>query len=396
MEFAIVDIETTGGYASANSITEVSIRIHDGKKELSNYQTLVKPDTEIPYYITGLTGITNQMVENAPEFEEVAAQIYGLLQGRIFVAHSVNFDYSFLKKQLADCGFELNTKKLCTIRLSRKILPGLPGYGLGKICGYLGITNTARHRAAGDTAATVQLFEHLLKNDTGNIIAAALKKGSKEQALPPNVPREEFDRLPQTPGVYYFHNSKGKIVYVGKAKSLKKRVSSHFSNNAPGRQKQNFMREVFHISFKECDNEFEALEFETKEIKRLWPAFNQAQKRYEPAFAIIDYYDQLGFRRLAIEKLKRKGQAPLHFPTYIDGFNALKQLSVTYSLCPRLSGIATDRTLCEASNCSCLQETANEAYNNRVTEAISSLQLIAGETSAEAMLNNSLPGIFQL
>ncbi len=390
MEYAIVDIETTGGYASANSITEVSIRIHDGVKELSCYETLVKPDSDIPYYITGLTGITNKMVEDAPVFEEVAARIYGLLQGRVFVAHSVNFDYSFLKKQLADCGFELNCKKLCTIRLSRKILPGLPGYGLGKICGYLGITNTARHRAAGDTAATMQLFEHLLKNDTGNIIVAALKKGSKEQALPPNVPREEFDLLPQNPGVYYFHDSKGKIVYVGKAKSLKKRVSSHFTNNTAARQKQNFMREVFHITYKECESEEAALQFETHEIKRLWPRFNQAQKRYEPVFAIVDYFDQLGFHRLAIEKLKSKRQAPVHFPTYIDGFNMLKHISTTHSLCPRLSGIATDRHLCEATGCSCLHEAEAETYNTRVLEAMHYLQNFVATSSESLTVSGTL------
>lgn len=123
MLYAIVDIETTGGHASANGITEVAIYVHDGQRITDSYQTLINPGQDIPYYITGLTGISNAMVKSAPHFWEVADRIYDMLYGKIFIAHNVNFDYSFLKSELAACGYDLTSNKLCTVRLARKIFP---------------------------------------------------------------------------------------------------------------------------------------------------------------------------------------------------------------------------------------------------------------------------------
>src|ERR1700712_2413537 len=194
--YAIVDIETTGGHASANGITEIAICIHNGKKVIERYATLVNPRREIPIYISALTGITNEMVENAPNFEDVAHDIYHLLNGKIFVAHNVNFDHSFVRYHLAAAGYELQCNKLCTVRLGRKILPGLPSYSLGKLCRHLGIDNESRHRAAGDAEATARLFSLLLQNDTENHIWDALKQRSREQVLPSNLPKEDIEQLP--------------------------------------------------------------------------------------------------------------------------------------------------------------------------------------------------------
>ena len=162
--YAIVDIETTGSYAKANGITEIAIVIHDGSEIIQRYQTLINPGTSIPVYIRALTGISNEMVQDAPYFRDVAAEIFELLNGKIFIAHNVNFDYSFVRYHLADSGYDLNCKKLCTVRLSRKIFKGLPSYSLGKLCRSLSIENNARHRAAGDAEATAILFSMLLEN----------------------------------------------------------------------------------------------------------------------------------------------------------------------------------------------------------------------------------------
>ena len=151
MPFAIVDIETTGGHASASSITEVAIFIHDGQKVIDSYETLVNPEQDIPHYITGLTGINNAMVRNAPTCSKVAEKVYNMLNGHVFVAHNVNFDYSFIRYQLQDCGYTLTSKKLCTIRLARKVIPGQRSYSLGNICTALGIENHGRHRPIADS-----------------------------------------------------------------------------------------------------------------------------------------------------------------------------------------------------------------------------------------------------
>src|SRR4029079_394776 len=171
-------------------------------------------------------------------------------------------------------------------RLSRKIFPGFPSYSLGNLCHSLGIVINKRHRAGGDTEATVKVFQLLLENDKEAHIQKSLQRNSKEFILPPNVPKEHFEQLPYTPGVYYFHNEKGKVVYVGKAKNIRYRVNSHFSNNSDSRQKQNFLRHIHAISFQTCATELMASILESSEIKRLWPIFNYSQKRWEDVYGI--------------------------------------------------------------------------------------------------------------
>ncbi|NDB53440.1 MAG: DNA polymerase III subunit epsilon, partial [Chitinophagaceae bacterium] len=240
--YAVVDIETTGSHAAANGITEIAIHIFDGTAVVETFESLVNPLQSIPPFIQQMTGITNEMVATAPPFSAIASKVYELLKGQIFVAHNVQFDYTFVKTQLKAEGFELQSPKLCTVRLSRQILPGYPSYSLGKLCRSLGIQLENRHRAGGDTAATVALFKKLIHEDQQHHIAKSLKRNSKDWILPPNVPKSDFDQLPTRPGVYYFHDKKGKVVYVGKAINIRFRVNSHFSNDAPTLQKQRFMR----------------------------------------------------------------------------------------------------------------------------------------------------------
>ncbi|MHB1179644.1 MAG: exonuclease domain-containing protein, partial [Daejeonella sp.] len=309
--YAIVDIETTGGHASANGITEVAIILHDGTQVTDRYSTLINPEIHIPVYIQALTGINNELVSSAPVFKDAAPQIFTLLQDRIFVAHNVNFDFSFLKYHLAASGYQLQTKKLCTVRLSRKILPGLTSYSLGKLCNQVGISVFERHRAMGDANATACLFSMLLEKDSEGYILKALNQRSKEQLLPPHLPKEDIDKLPSVPGIYYFHNSKAKVIYVGKAIDIRKRVNGHFANNKPGRQKQDFLRDIHHITFAECGNELASFIMEAVEIKRLWPVHNRALKRFEHAFGMYVFEDQNGYLRLAIDK-RRKFSVPVY------------------------------------------------------------------------------------
>ncbi len=156
--YAIVDIETTGGHASAFGITEIAVFIHDGSRIIKHFETLINPQQNIPSYITALTGINNAMVASAPVFEEIAPTLFDILKDQIFVAHNVNFDYSFIHHHLKVAGYELNVKKLCTVRLGRKVFPGLPSYSLGKLCRTLDLPIENRHRAGGDAQATVLLF----------------------------------------------------------------------------------------------------------------------------------------------------------------------------------------------------------------------------------------------
>jgi DNA polymerase-3 subunit epsilon len=333
--FAVVDIETTGGHANANNITEIAIVLHNGKEIEGKFTSLVNPCMPIQRYVQGLTGITDAMVATAPKFEDLAENIYNLLKDRIFVAHNVNFDYSFVKHQLAQAGYNLTTNKLCTIRLARKIFPDLPKYGLGTVCRELNIELNDRHRAAGDAIATAHLFQLLIEHDTSGELKKLLKKNSN-QYLPPNLNSQIVDNLPMCPGVYYFKNKQGKVIYVGKAKNIKKRVVSHFANNKPSKQKQAFLRDIYDVSFKEMDTEFLAALFETIEIKRIWPIYNKSQKHYEHQYGIFMFEDNKGYLRLGIDK-KRKILKPLmSFSMVLQAHNTLWSWSKQHNIHPSL------------------------------------------------------------
>jgi DNA polymerase-3 subunit epsilon len=313
------------------------------------------------------------MVQNAPPFEDVAHDVYHLLNNKIFVAHNVNFDHSFVRYHLAAAGYELQCNKLCTVRLGRKIIPGLPSYSLGKLCRHLGIENESRHRAAGDAEATAQLFSLLLQSDKGNHIPQALKQTSKEQLLPANLPKQDVDALPQSPGVYYFHDQKGKVIYVGKAKNLKKRVCSHFTGNNPGPQRQEFLRNIFNITFQLCGTELVAFVLEAVEIKRLWPKYNRSLKRFEHAYSLYAFEDQRGYMRLAIDKHRKLTGAIYSCNTLFEGRSILMKLIDTFGLCPKLCFIQNNTAECSginSGNCACEGHESVADYNQRVNLAI--------------------------
>ncbi len=373
MLFAITDIETTGGYASGNGITEVAVYIHDGQQVVDQFETLINPGHPIPRFIQSLTGITDEMVQLAPRFEEIAPRLLELLQGKVFVAHNVNFDYSFLKHEFERAGFDFETRKLCTVRYTRKIFPKLASYSLGNLCRHFDIQIYNRHRAGGDARATVSLFELLRKRDVNNHITTMLGKQSREQYLPLYLDKEDIDRLPLTPGVYYFHDAKDKIIYVGKAVHLKRRVVSHFSNNKPTPQKQEFLRNIHRISYQQCGTDLMATVLETIEIKRLWPKYNRAIKGYEPAYGLYTYEDQNGYLRMGVERKRRHLTAVKHFYSRYDAMTELKRMADEYSLCYKYCFIdKSEDEQCASPSCNgaCRKQESAKKYNKRVLEAV--------------------------
>ena len=373
--YSIVDIETTGSFTGRHKITEIAIYIFDGNEVIDEYQTLINPETSIPPYISSMTGITNKMVENAPKFYEVAKEIFLKLDGHIFVAHNVNFDYNFIRQEFKSLGGDFHAKKLCTVRLSRKIMPGLPSYSLGNLTRHLGIQNNGRHRAYGDARATVDLFKHLLEHDANKQIAKALKRNSYEATLPPNLSKEQFSDLPEKTGVYYFFDRKGKVIYVGKAKNIKSRIKGHFSAGSETTQKQNLFREIFDISYELCGNELIALLFEAHEIKRLWPPYNRSQKRVSWNYGIYNYEDQKGYKRFSISRVRTSGKPFLVFKNQMGARSFLLKLIDEYELCPKLSGIQKSSTACfdyQIRKChgACIGKESPGRYNKRYNKAI--------------------------
>ena len=368
MRYAIVDIETTGGFPQQHGITEIAIVLHNGKEIEGKFETLINPNQPIPPFIVGMTGISNQMVQSAPSFHEVASKIYNLLKNRVFVAHNVNFDFSFVKYHLQMAGFELQTPKLCTIRLSRKVFPGFQKYGLGHLCRELNIEIQNRHRAGGDATATAEVLDLVLQNNGQLLIKEMLQKENKEYLLPPNLPKHYLKNLPSTPGVYYFHNKHGKVIYVGKAKNVKKRVVSHFTGLDISKKRQDFMREIYEVKHVDCPTEFIASLLESIEIKRLWPIYNKSQKRFEQQWGIYVFEDNRGYLRLAIDKKHRFASPVISFPLMVDAHRELWKLVKKHELHPSLCFL--DRTKPEKLP---EMDTHNQAVKNAL-EAIDSEQ----------------------
>jgi len=368
--YAIVDIETTGGHAAGNGITEIAIYVHDGTRITRQYKSLVNPGRSIPLYITALTGINNAMVASAPGFDEIAPEIHEILSSNIFVAHNVNFDFSFVKHFLKNSGFDLNVKKLCTVRLSRKVFPGLPSYSLGNLCRNLQIENESRHRADGDAKATVALFEKILQQGGNEHIDAMLKKSSAEQWLPLHLEKKEIQKLPQTPGVYYFHNARGQIIYVGKAINIRKRVSSHFTHNDAEKKRQHFVRLIHKVTYTVCANELQALVLESTEIKRLWPKYNYSQKQPAQKFALYCFEDNRGYLRLAIDKKKKNIPVLYQFNLLHEGMVMLRKIIEEFELDNKLCYL--DKTPITEKDLSFLD--APLYYNGKVKTALEALE----------------------
>ncbi len=373
--YAIVDIETTGTNASYNCITEVAIYVHDGQKIVDEWHSLINPQREIPQFIIQMTGISNEMVEKAPTFDEVAHEIFSYLHDKIFVAHNAGFDFGYLKNHLNENGFDLHTKKLCTVRLSRKIFPGHKSYSLGRLCDNLGITIENRHRAQGDAFATSKLFSLLLQNDTENHIITALKKTSKEQHHPPNVEKSIIQNLPETPGVYYFHDQNGNIIYVGKAINIKIRVWGHFTYADNDGKENDLRNSVFDITYVLTGNELVALLLESEEIKRKFPKFNSAQKLWDRNYCIFKYEDQNGYIHFAIERYNVKKTVLKVFPDLLSARNFLQEKMLEFQLCAKFCHLQKAQKGCfnhEIGLClgACVKDESAESYNLRAEEAL--------------------------
>jgi DNA polymerase-3 subunit epsilon len=375
--YAIVDIETTGGYADNHRITEIAIYHYDGVQIKNVFHSLLNPGRKVPQFITGLTGITSKMVEEAPEFSEMADEIFLYLKDRVFVAHNAHFDYSFIKKEFETIGVNWQTKKLCTVRLARKIIPGLESYSLGRLAESLGIKIPDRHRAGGDAQATAKIFDVLVKRDNSGVITKALKRNSGETILPPNLAKEEFDRLPAKAGVYYFLDGRGQVIYVGKALNIKKRIAGHFTGEAREWNRSNIRNEIHHITYELTGSELIALILESQEIRRLWPKYNLAQKYKTEEWGVYDYEDRNGYLRFCVNVVSRGTKPLITFSSKGDAWNFMWEKVKAYDLCPKYSGLQLAKGLCfshQSGSCkgACQGVESAKKYNKRAQNAVDS------------------------
>ena len=372
--YTIVDIETTGGSSRIEKITEIAIFQHDGEKITGEFVTLINPERNIPYFITNLTGITNEMVENAPRFFEVAKTIIELTEGRTLVAHNARFDYSFIRQEFKSLGYNYRRSLLDTVTLGRKLIPGHRSYSLGNICKDLGIMINGRHRAAGDALATVRLFEMLLEKDRENKGQySGLMKNTRLSKLNPKLNVEKIDSIPEEPGIYYFYNEKGDLIYIGKSRNLQQRIRTHLSNNTTNRAME--MRDLIaDIDWEATGSELIALLKESSEIKKNKPVYNRAQRRTGFQWGIFSFTDNNGYINFNYGKLDCEDNPVSVFTGKERAKSMLMSLVEKYELCQKLTGLYETNGACfhfHVGICrgACCDKEPPDSYNERARKA---------------------------
>lgn len=373
--FAIIDIETCGGKFEfqRGHIIEICILVHDGLQVVDKFTTLINPQCNITPFYTKLSGITNDMVKDAPTFPQVAKKIVEMTEGKIFVAHNVGFDYGFVKAEFAALGYKYQRETLCTVRLSRKLIPGKISYSLGRLCDSLGIENNARHRAEGDAVATAELFNRLLELKA---LDPQYKNKGVDELMTRRIDKiKEYilKKLPEACGVYYFRDKKGEIIYIGKSTNMYNRALSHF--NSPEPKSKKMLNDLYGVDFVLTGSELIALLMESEEIKKHKPKYNRMRKASEFTHAIDSFTDKLGIINFKITPFEEANRPLQCFANYTSARARLEEWIDENNLCLRYCGLTPDDSVCfnhQVKKCAgiCAGDEETESYNKRAGEVV--------------------------
>ena len=277
--YCIVDVETTGANKKGQKITEIAIIKTNGVDVVDQFTTLINPERRIPQKITFLTGITNEMVVNAPKFYEVAKRIIEITSDCIFVAHNVFFDYQFLQREFSELGYLFRRKVYCTVKNSRLTFPGLRSYSLKNLSHHFKIELKNHHRAMSDTKAAFELFKRIQSNNQSPLIQSS--------TTPSKLEDDKLKHLPETGGLYYFYSESGDLLYIGKSTNIKKRVKSHFRIDTKRRKDIEMKNQIANIDFKELPHDLVARILESQEIKKYRPTYNVSLRRTRYRYEVI-------------------------------------------------------------------------------------------------------------
>lgn len=383
--FVFVDIETNGANGSRGRVIEVAaIKVIDGRI-IDTFQSLIQPGHDIPPWITNLTGITPHDLTGAPYFCDIAQQLYDFMQGCVFAAHNVLFDYSFLKREFASCNLRFAPKLFCTVKMSRALFPEHRGHSLQKIIERHNIAVANRHRAFDDAKAIYEytLFAKQVKGEQALHTNLALQL--KTRSLPPNVNAQTIRQLPQTSGIYIFEDDAGQPLYVGKSVNIQARVRSHFTSATTIAKELKMSLASHNVSYVTTETELEALLLESAKVKELQPIFNRKLRRKTSQHIIVKHIDPNGYLTFSIESHDLAEYADLSrvygvFTTRTQAKSQLESIARTYQLCPKLLGLEKPKGFCfryQLGLCkgACGGKELPEPYNQRVEFALERMKI---------------------
>jgi len=378
--YAFVDVETTGGSPNRDRVIEVAVVALEDGVVVDEWSSLVRPDRPIPRTITGLTGIDNDMVADAPRFADLCGELVERLNGRVFTAHNVRFDYGFLRNELARAGVDWRARRLCTVRLSRKLYPHHRGHGLDALIRRFGLSCDGRHRALGDVLATVDFVRTAVVQHGPDAVAAAIDDQVHAPAMPPNLSAEVLESLPDTPGVYRFHGDHGALLYVGKSTRLRSRVMSHFAGDHRSDKATRIAQTVRDVDWIDTAGELGALLLEARLVKEQRPLHNRRLRASGSVVLIELAEDEEGWMRPRTIPAAVADDAPrAHwFGPYANAKTAKKTLHALadeHGLCLIRLGLESGRGPCfnrQIHRCrgACLGDESTPAFNLRLLEAL--------------------------
>ena len=274
-----IDLETTGANPAADRITEIGLVEVDRAGNAVRWSSLVNPGVSIPAFIQGLTGISNDMVRQAPSFAQLAPALHERLQGALFIAHNARFDYGFLRNAFSEAGYSFRSDVLCTVKLSRKLFPEESRHNLDALVARHALRPDTRHRALADADLIWQFWQKISQQLPRELLMSALETLLQRPTLPSHLPGDTLDNLPDTPGVYLFYGENGLPLYVGKSVHLRQRVMSHFSADHKLYKEMRLSQQLHRIEWHETVGEIGALLLEAQLVKSLQPIHNRRLRR---------------------------------------------------------------------------------------------------------------------
>lgn len=399
---AFVDLETTGATATRDRITEIGIVEVDEDGTVREWEQLLNPGVSISPFIVNLTGISNAMVGEAPEFGDVAAMVLEKLRGRLFIAHNARFDYGFLKNEFKRCGIDFRASVLCTVKLSRALYPEFKQHGLDRLIERHGLKANARHRALADAQLIHQFWQKIHVDRSKDEIAAALKSFNAHPSLPSHLDPAVIEDLPESPGIYLFYGEKTEagdlLLYVGKAKNIRNRVLSHFSADHRSAREMTLAQQVRRIDWQETQGEIGALLREAKLVKALQPSHNRQLRRNEEycTWQLIQTEDGwLQPRLTSIDNLDFSPEEPCYglFKTSREATQVLRRLVEAHHLCESRSSLvpASEGKPCfghQLRRCkgACVGKECAAQHNLRLMSAMLGLKLHPWPFTSPAIL----------